>query len=56
MAAMLTFAQLYKSDPEPQGAIDKAEGYAVFSDLVLKIILLGGAKGVGWCGKQRREA
>jgi len=42
-----TLALLYKADPKTKSAIESAFGYAVFSDLGVKILLAGSGKGHG---------
>jgi lipid-binding SYLF domain-containing protein len=42
-----TLDQLYKLHPSAKGAISKAAGYAVFSNLGVNVILLSGAHGKG---------
>ena len=42
-----TLARLYKSQPSAQKAIEKASGYAVFSNFGMKILLAGGGSGKG---------
>jgi hypothetical protein len=40
-------ADLYKAQPAAKGAIQKAAGYATFSNFGMKIFLAGGGKGAG---------
>lgn len=40
-------AQLYEEEPQAKGMIDKAEGYAVFSNLGIHILLLSTGNGKG---------
>jgi len=40
-------ADLYKAQPGAKGAIQKAAGYATFSNFGMKIFLAGGGKGAG---------
>ena len=42
-----TLHRLYKAEPKAQGAVQKAAGYAVFSNTGIKILLLGSGKGAG---------
>jgi lipid-binding SYLF domain-containing protein len=42
-----TLAQLYQSNPSTQSAIQSAAGYAVFSDIGMKIFYGGAARGGG---------
>ncbi len=42
-----TLARLYKTTPQARQAIQKAAGYAVFSDFGLKILIAGGGYGHG---------
>jgi lipid-binding SYLF domain-containing protein len=46
-AADATLGQLYAAQPSARKAIDKAAGYAVFSELSTKILLAGGGGGKG---------
>ena len=45
--AMGTLDQLYSLQPSARGAIQKAAGYAVFSEISTKILLAGGGGGKG---------
>jgi lipid-binding SYLF domain-containing protein len=45
--ASQTLANLYKANPDAQGAIENAAGYAVFSDSGFKLMFMGGEKGAG---------
>ena len=45
--ASKTLADLQKTHPEARKAVSKAAGYAVFSDVGLKILYMGTAKGSG---------
>ncbi|HME44655.1 MAG TPA: YSC84-related protein [Syntrophorhabdales bacterium] len=45
--AKMTLAQLYAKNPDAQGAVRNASGYAVFSDIGFKLMIMGGAKGAG---------
>jgi len=45
--AKLTLDQLYAKNPATRGAVTKAAGYAVFSDVGFKVLIMGGAKGAG---------
>jgi hypothetical protein len=40
-----TLQRLYKADPEAKGAVDGAAGYAVFSNMGVKILVAGSGKG-----------
>jgi lipid-binding SYLF domain-containing protein len=42
-----TLARLYKSSPGAKAAIEKAAGYAVFSNFGMKILVAGGGSGSG---------
>ncbi len=42
-----TLQRLYKAKPEVKGAVDRAAGYAVFSNTGMKIFLFGSGKGAG---------
>ncbi len=42
-----TLADLYKQNSAARGTIEKAAGYAVFSDFGFKLLFMGGAKGKG---------
>jgi lipid-binding SYLF domain-containing protein len=42
-----TLARLYKSAPGAKAAIEKAAGYAVFSNFGMKILVAGGGSGSG---------
>jgi len=42
-----TLARLYKAQPSAKAAIEKAYGYAVFSNTGVKILLAGSGKGKG---------
>jgi lipid-binding SYLF domain-containing protein len=42
-----TLQRLYKADPEAKGAVDAAAGYAVFSNMGVKILVAGSGKGAG---------
>ena len=42
-----TLARLYKTQPAAQKAIEKASGYAVFSNFGMKIFFAGGGSGKG---------
>jgi lipid-binding SYLF domain-containing protein len=42
-----TLAQLYRLQPRAKTAINKAAGYAVFSNFGMKILVAGGGKGEG---------
>jgi lipid-binding SYLF domain-containing protein len=42
-----TLARLYKAKPSAKEAVEKAAGYAVFSNVGAKILLAGGGKGKG---------
>ena len=45
--AAQTLQQLYKVEPSAKGRIEKATGYAVFSNFGMKILFAGGGKGEG---------
>ena len=45
--AQETLQQLYQAEPRAQAAVEGAAGYAVFSDLGVKILLTGSGKGKG---------
>ena len=45
--AQETLARLYKAQPKAKDAIDKAAGYAVFSNFGMKILVAGGGSGEG---------
>ncbi len=45
--AQQTLSRLYKIQPGAKPAIDKAKGYAVFSNFGMKILLAGGGSGSG---------
>jgi lipid-binding SYLF domain-containing protein len=42
-----TLQRLYKADPKAKPAVEKAAGYAVFSNMGVKILLAGSGKGQG---------
>jgi lipid-binding SYLF domain-containing protein len=42
-----TLARLYKAQPQAKEAIERAAGYAVFSNFGMKILFAGGGKGSG---------
>ncbi|MBK6805295.1 MAG: hypothetical protein IPG84_10780 [Betaproteobacteria bacterium] len=42
-----TLARLYKASPGAKGAVEKAAGYAVFSNFGMKILVAGGGGGSG---------
>jgi len=42
-----TLARLYKAQPSAKGAVEKAAGYAVFSNFGMKIFVAGGGSGKG---------
>ena len=46
-AASETLTRLYKLQPSSKGAIEKAAGYAVFSNFGIKIFFAGGGSGKG---------
>lgn len=52
-----TLARVYAQYPGAQGQIERAVGYAVFSNFGMKILFMGGASGEGIAVKQpsRRE-
>ena len=45
--AQATLDRLYKSQPKARDAVEKAAGYAVFSNFGMKILLAGGGRGAG---------
>jgi len=45
--AQNTLQRLYKAEPKAKGAVQRAAGYAVFSNTGLKILMLGSGKGEG---------
>jgi lipid-binding SYLF domain-containing protein len=45
--AQETLQRLYKADPEAKAAVDGAAGYAVFSNMGVKILVAGSGKGAG---------
>ena len=45
--AQQTLDRLYKAQPKAKDAVDKAAGYAVFSNFGMKILVAGGGKGQG---------
>ncbi|HET6263730.1 MAG TPA: hypothetical protein VFD95_02650 [Usitatibacter sp.] len=45
--AQQTLDRLYKAQPKAKDAVDKAAGYAVFSNFGMKILVAGGGKGSG---------
>jgi lipid-binding SYLF domain-containing protein len=45
--AQETLQRLYEAEPKAQAAVEGAAGYAVFSDLGVKILLTGSGKGKG---------
>ena len=42
-----TLARLYQASPGAKGAVERAAGYAVFSNFGMKILVLGGGSGTG---------
>jgi hypothetical protein len=42
-----TLQTLYKADPKAKSAVEKAAGYAVFSNLGVKILVAGSGNGKG---------
>ncbi|HEU5136955.1 MAG TPA: YSC84-related protein [Steroidobacteraceae bacterium] len=46
-ASAATLEALYKANPEARGLIQKAAGYATFSNFGMKILFVGGGKGKG---------
>ena len=42
-----TLQRLYEAEPKTRAAVESAAGYAVFSDLGVKILLAGSGKGHG---------
>lgn len=51
-----TLARLYKADPSAKAAIHKAYGYAVFSNMGVKILLGGSGNGKGVAIKNQGKA
>jgi lipid-binding SYLF domain-containing protein len=45
--AQKTLQQLYKAQPAAQSALEHAAGYAVFSNMGIKILFAGSGKGKG---------
>lgn len=45
--ALNTLQRLYKADPKAKSAVEKAAGYAVFSNTGIKILLAGSGNGRG---------
>jgi lipid-binding SYLF domain-containing protein len=52
-----TLQALYKADPDSKAIVEKAAGYAVFTNLGIKILVAGSGngKGVAFDNKTRRE-
>jgi lipid-binding SYLF domain-containing protein len=52
-----TLQKLYSADPEAKEAVEKAAGYAVFSNLGVKILVAGSGNGKGMAvdNKNKRE-
>jgi lipid-binding SYLF domain-containing protein len=52
-----TLQKLYRADPEAKGVVEKAAGYAVFSNLGVKILVAGSGNGKGMAvdNKDKRE-
>ena len=51
-----TLDRLYKAQPEARDAIDRAAGYAVFSNFGMKIFFAGGGKGSGIAVNRKTRA
>ena len=51
-----TLARLYKAQPSAKAAVEKAYGYAVFSNTGVKILLAGSGKGKGMAIKNQTGA
>lgn len=51
-----TLQRLYKADPKAKSALEKAAGYAVFSNLGIKILLAGSGNGRGVAVNNRTKA
>ena len=51
-----TLARLYKAQPSAQAAVQKAYGYAVFSNMGVKILLAGSGKGKGMAIKNQDKS
>ena len=54
--AAQTLQQLYKVEPGAKVRIDKAAGYAVFSNFGMKILIAGGGKGEGLAVNNKSRA
>jgi len=54
--AQETLGRLYKAQPKAKDAIDKAAGYAVFSNFGMKILVAGGGKGQGLAVNKKTNA
>jgi lipid-binding SYLF domain-containing protein len=52
-----TLADLYRTQPDARGHVEKAAGYAVFSNFGVKILVAGGGSGTGIAidNKSRKE-
>jgi len=51
-----TLARLYKAQPSAKAAVEKAHGYAVFSNTGIKILFGGSGKGAGVAIQNRNKA
>lgn len=51
-----TLARLYKAEPSAKSAVQKAFGYAVFSNTGVKILLAGSGRGKGLAVNNRTKA
>ena len=51
-----TLARLYKAQPSAKAAVEKAHGYAVFSNTGIKILFGGSGKGAGVVIQNRNKA
>jgi len=51
-----TLQQLYKAEPGAKARIEKAAGYAVFSNFGMKILVAGGGKGEGLAVNNKSRA
>jgi lipid-binding SYLF domain-containing protein len=51
-----TLARLYKAEPSAKAAVQKAFGYAVFSNTGVKILLAGSGRGKGMAVNNRTKA
>jgi len=51
-----TLQRLYKAQPQAKDAIDRAAGYAVFSNFGMKILFAGGGSGSGLAVNKKTKA